>query len=109
MVGAYGQRDIVKHDVEARCASREIVPHEPGNVLSLRDQLAGVELGDHALKYFVDDGGKDSLVVVGAESAVYLGRASTRGLESTRHVMFTICRSLVPVREATLRGLARTS
>ena len=38
-----------------------------------------------------------------------MGRASTRGRDSTRQVMLTICRSLVPVREATLRGLARTS
>jgi len=32
-----------------------------------------------------------------------------RGRDSTRQVMFTICKSLVPVREGMLRGLARTS
>lgn len=38
-----------------------------------------------------------------------VGSDSTRGRESTRQVMLTICKSLVPVREATFRGLARTS
>jgi hypothetical protein len=38
-----------------------------------------------------------------------VGSCSTAGRLSTRQVMLTICRSFVPVSDAMLRGLARTS
>lgn len=38
-----------------------------------------------------------------------VGRSSTEGRDRTRQVMLTICRSLVPVREAMFLGLALTS
>lgn len=41
---------------------------------SLRDELRGVELGDHALEHLVDDGGQDSLLVVQAQALVHAGQ-----------------------------------
>ena len=70
----YRQRHIVEQNVEARGSPREVVPHELGNHLSLGDQLAGVELGDDALKHLVDNRGEDTLVVVLAEGPVDLGQ-----------------------------------
>jgi hypothetical protein len=52
----YCERDIIKHDVESRRSPHEVVPHQPGHVLTLSDQLTGVELRNHALEHLVDDG-----------------------------------------------------
>ena len=71
----YGQRDIVKHDVEPRCSPRQVFPDQSSDHLSLRNQLAGVELRCDALENFVDDGGEHPLIVVCAQCTVYLGQS----------------------------------
>lgn len=47
--------------------------------LTLGDQLAGVELGDHSLQHLRRDGGQDTLVVVLAENGVDLGQLVWNG------------------------------
>ena len=70
--GSYGQGDVVEHDIEPRSSPHKIIPHEPRHVLTLRNQLTGIELRDHALEHLVDDTRQHALVVVGTERAVDL-------------------------------------
>jgi hypothetical protein len=49
-----------------------VIADESRNVLSLGDQLGGVELSNDALEDLVDDTGKDALVVVGSKGTVDL-------------------------------------
>jgi len=121
--GDMGDGHIVEDEVEPPSPAGQVVPHQTGDHLSLGDELRGVELGDHGLEHLVYDGREDALVVVGAEVTVDGGQvvhgrsgqhsAGDVDLESAvgpmRGDRRTICRSLVPVREAMLRGLARTS
>jgi hypothetical protein len=44
-----------------------VIADESRNILSLGDQLGGVELSNDALEDLVDDTGKDALVVVGSK------------------------------------------
>lgn len=69
---SYGERNIIQHDVKPRSSSGQVFPHQPSHILTLRDQLAGVELRDHALQHFVHNRREDPLVVVGAEGTVDL-------------------------------------
>jgi hypothetical protein len=66
------QRYVVEQNVEDGCSSSQVIAHQPGNIFSLGDQLAGIELSDHALQDFVDYGGKHPLIVIGSEGAVDL-------------------------------------
>ena len=75
----YSQRDIIEHDVEAGSAPDEVVADQSADVLTLCDELGGVELGDDALEDLVDNRGQDALVVVGAEGAVDLGQGVDAG------------------------------
>lgn len=68
----YRERNVVEHDVEPCCSFGEVVTHEPGDILPLRDQLAGVELGHDALEHFVHNRGKHSFIVIGTQGAVDL-------------------------------------
>jgi hypothetical protein len=77
--GTYRQRDIIEHDVEAGSAPDEVVADQSADVLTLCDELRGVELGDDALEDLVDNRGQDALVVVGAEGAVDLGQGVDAG------------------------------
>jgi hypothetical protein len=49
-----------------------VIADESRNILSLGDQLGGVELSNDALEDLVDDTGKDALVVVGSKGTVDL-------------------------------------
>lgn len=67
----YCQGNIIQHDIKSRRSLDQIIPDQPADVLTLRDQLTGVELCNHALKHFIHNRWQDSFVKVGAESAVY--------------------------------------
>lgn len=67
----YCERNIVKCDVELRCPPGKILSHQSCNVLSLSDQLACIELSNHALEDFVDNRGQNSLIIIRAERSVY--------------------------------------
>ena len=69
---AYRQRHVVEQDVEARGALGQLFADEARHILTLGDELRGVELGDDALEHLVDDAGQNALIVVGAEGAVDL-------------------------------------
>ena len=56
-----------------------MIADESRNVLSLGDQLGGVELGDDTLEDLVDDTGKDALIVVGSEGTVDLRQGIDAG------------------------------
>jgi hypothetical protein len=72
---AYGERHIIKQDVESRRPLHQVLSDKPTNILTLRNQLTGIELRYHALEDFVHNGRQHTLVVVGAESAVDLGES----------------------------------
>lgn len=69
---SYSQRHIIQCNVEARRSSGQVVANQSRDVLSLGDQLAGVELGHHALQHLVDDGRQHPLVKVRTQSPVDL-------------------------------------
>lgn len=75
----YSQGHIVQSNVEASRATGQVLPDQTGDVLTLSDQLAGVELGYHALQDFVDDRGQNSLVEVSTECAVDLRQGVDAG------------------------------
>ena len=51
-----GDGDVVEDDVEVPGPVGELLPYHHGDLLALRDELRGVELGDHALEHLVADG-----------------------------------------------------
>jgi hypothetical protein len=56
-----------------------VIADESRDILSLGDQLGGVELGNNTLENLVDDTGKDALVVVGSKSTVDLRKGIDAG------------------------------
>jgi len=60
-------------------ALHQVIADESRNVLSLGDQLGGVELGDDTLQDLIDDTGKNALVVVGSKSTVDLRQGIDAG------------------------------
>ncbi len=68
--GNDSQRDIVQLDVEARGAAGECVPHQPAHLLTLRNQLRGIELRHDGLEDFIHDRWEHALVKVLAQGAV---------------------------------------
>lgn len=56
-----------------------MIADESRDILSLGDQLGGVELGNNTLENLVDDTGKDALVVVGSKSTVDLRKGIDAG------------------------------
>lgn len=68
----HGQGDIVEHDVEPRGSPHQVVSHQSTNVLSLRNELAGVKLRHNALQNLIDDRRQDAFIVVCAEGAIDL-------------------------------------
>ena len=71
-MSAYRERDVLKQDVEARRPPRKAVPHQPRHHLSLRNQLAGIELRNHALQHLINDRRQHPVVVVRPQRPVYL-------------------------------------
>ena len=59
-------RDVVEDDVELQGAFAEDISDLLGHLLSLRDELFSIVLGNGCLEHLVTDGWQDSLVVVGA-------------------------------------------
>ena len=51
-----GDGDVVEDDVEVPGAVGQLLADHHGDLLALRDQLRGVELGHHALQHLVADG-----------------------------------------------------
>lgn len=51
----YGEGNIIQGDVEASSSPSKVVADESCDVLSLRDQLTGVELRNNALQHLIDD------------------------------------------------------
>lgn len=72
--GTYSKGHVVQLDIEARCSPGEVIANQLGNHLSLRDQLAGIELGNNALEDLIDNRWQDALIVVGTEGSVDLGQ-----------------------------------
>lgn len=68
----YCQRHIIQHDVEPRRSPHEVVSDQPADVLTLSDQLTGIELRHDALEHLVDDRRQDPLVVVCSKRPVDL-------------------------------------
>lgn len=50
-----GDGDVVEDEVESRRSPGQVLAHEPGDHLSLGDELRGVELRDDGLEDFVPD------------------------------------------------------
>jgi hypothetical protein len=61
---AYSQGDIVEHDVEPRCSPNQVVADQPRDILTLCDELTGIELRHHALQNLVHNRRQHPLVVV---------------------------------------------
>ena len=59
--------DVLKGDVELGSTTGQVALDALGDGLTLGDELGSVELGDDGLEDFVTDGGKNTLIVVGAE------------------------------------------
>lgn len=76
---AYRQGDIIKSNIEARGTPGQVLPNQTGDVLTLGDQLAGVELSDNALQDLVDNGGQHTLVKVLAKGTVNLWQSIDAG------------------------------
>lgn len=68
----YSKRDIIEQDVEPRSSPRQLVPHKPRHILTLRNQLRSIELRNYALQHFIDNRREHPLVEVRPERAVYL-------------------------------------
>ena len=66
-----GDGDVIEDDVEVPGPVGELFPDHHGDLLALRDELRGVELGDHALEHLVADGGQHLLVEVDAQLLVH--------------------------------------
>jgi len=80
----HSNRYIVEKDVEPRRPLNKVVPNQPAHILTLRDQLACVELRDHTLQHLVHDTGQYSFIVVRAECPIYLRqRIDSRSREHT--------------------------
>jgi hypothetical protein len=62
----YSQRHIVEENVEPGSSSGKVLSHQPGDHLSLGDELTGIKLSDDALENLIDNRGQHALVVVGA-------------------------------------------
>ncbi|RUS19236.1 hypothetical protein BC937DRAFT_87792 [Endogone sp. FLAS-F59071] len=62
--------DVVEDNVETQGAPCEVLAHEAGNTLTLRDELRGVELRNYGLEYLVHNRGENTLVVVLAQGPV---------------------------------------
>src|SRR5690242_14091655 len=69
------QRDIVQQNVESSGTASELVSHQTRDILTLRDELRGVELRNYRLENLIHDGWQHTLVVVGAEGTVDLGKS----------------------------------
>ena len=69
---AYSDGYVIQEDVEPCSTLDEVFPDHPTDILTLCDQLAGVELGDDTLEDFVDNGWQYTLVVICAQGSVYL-------------------------------------
>jgi hypothetical protein len=127
---AYRQRNIVEQDVEPCGPLDKVFPHKSAHSFTLSDQLTRVELRDNSLQHLVHDRRQDTLIVIGSQSSVncrqglYTGSGenttgdvdhlkicitSQNGDLRTRVVLCYHSVPLVPVNEAMLRGLARTS
>jgi hypothetical protein len=92
-----GDGDIVQNEVEPSCTLHQVVSNESrhldellacptiqqkqrgSHILSLSDQLTGVELRNDTLQDFVDDRWQYALVVVGSEFSVDRGKVSHGG------------------------------
>ncbi len=72
MFRAYRYRNIIQHDIEPCRSSDHIISHQSTNILSLRDQLACVELRHHALQDLVYDARQHSFIVVCPQRPIYL-------------------------------------
>jgi hypothetical protein len=68
----YCDGHIVQKDVESCSTLDEVFPDHPTDVLTLCDQLTGVELCNNTLEDLVDDGWQYTLVVICAKGSVYL-------------------------------------
>lgn len=68
----YRKGDIIQSNVEASSSSGKVVANESGNILTLSDQLTGVELSDNALQHLVNDGREDSFIIILSEGSVNL-------------------------------------
>lgn len=65
-----GDRDIVQDEVKPQRSLGKVISDQPRDHLSLRDQLARVELGYYGFEDFVHDGREDAFVVVLSEFSV---------------------------------------
>lgn len=71
----YRQGDVVQHNVKSSGSFGEVLSNQSCYIFSLRNQLAGVELGDYTFKDLVDNGGKNTFVIVGTKGTVNLRKS----------------------------------
>ncbi|KAI6759034.1 hypothetical protein HG531_014030 [Fusarium graminearum] len=64
--GREGKRDIVQKNVESGSSSSKVLSHQSSDVLSLCDELTGIELGNNTLENLVNNRRQHTLIVVGA-------------------------------------------
>ena len=76
----YGQRNIIQGNVETSRSSGKVIPDQSRHILTLCDQLTGVELGHNALQNLVDDRRQNSLIKVGSKGTIDLGKGIHSGL-----------------------------
>lgn len=70
---SYSQGHIVERDVEACGTARQVFTDQTGNILTLCDQLTGVELRNNALQNLVHNRREDTLVEILAKGTINLG------------------------------------
>ena len=76
----YSQGNIIQGNVETSRSPGKVIPDQSCHILTLCDQLAGVELGHNTLQYFVDDRRQNSLIKVGSKGTIDLGKGVHSGL-----------------------------
>jgi hypothetical protein len=78
-MAAYSQGNIIESNVEACGTTSQVLADQTGNVLTLGDQLASVELSHDALQHLIDNRGQHTLIEILAQSAVDLGQSVHAG------------------------------
>lgn len=61
-----GDGNVIKDDIEISRTFCQFTTHEQGNLLSLCDQLWGIEFGNNTFQDFITNRGKDFFIVIQA-------------------------------------------
>jgi hypothetical protein len=66
--------NIIKDNVEAESTANKVLTDEARHSLTLSDKLRGVELSNNRFENFINDGRKDTLVIVLTKGAIDGGK-----------------------------------